>query len=413
MIRASMNKLFRGISNSPNVLCKRRTTRSPTTTTLATILFLGTTTVVGSSFFFSSASSNNNQSAKKNILLTQDDSQYHHLGNHFLMATSSSSSSTESKVSDIESPQRTHGTAADEYFRRWQKIPLPLVVHDNLEMMMSSEEKKSQCVMASLENVEQKRSNNNRVFVIGDVHGCLEELTGLVSKAIREHNEGKQFAAVVLVGDLCNKGPSSAQVIQHVRNQPGWFSVRGNHDDRALAAALGDEECCSKPKYQWVNSLSDDDVTWMSNLPYTITIPKTMLNNNRSSVSEKNDQDVVIVHAGLIPAIALEKQEVKTMITVRNLTVDDNGTVPKAWATLWRGPELVIFGHDARRGLQQEDYAIGLDSGCVYGKKLTGVILPEREFVSVDAVREHCPVNKNKPKIILKGRDAQSDDQIL
>mmetsp|Transcript_15661 Transcript_15661/g.29689 ORF Transcript_15661/g.29689 Transcript_15661/m.29689 type:complete len:407 (+) Transcript_15661:204-1424(+) len=406
MILASRNKLFRCISNSPNELWKRRTTRSSTTTTLATILFLGTTTIVGSSFFFSGVSNNNNRSAKKNILLTQDDLQHQHLGNHFLMATSSSSSSTESKVSEIESPQRTNGTTVDEYFRRWQKIPLPPVVHDNLEMMMSLEEKKSRSVMASLENVKQNSNNNNRILVIGDVHGCLEELTGLVSKATREHNEGKQFAAIVLVGDLCNKGPSSAQVIQHVRNQPSWFSVRGNHDDRALAAALGDEECCSKPKYQWVNSLSDDDVTWMSNLPYTITIPKTMLNNYVSSASEKNDQDIVIVHAGLIPAITLEKQEVKTMITVRNTTVDDNGTVPKAWATLWRGPELVIFGHDAQRGLQREDYAIGLDSGCVYGNKLTGMILPEREYVSVDATREHCPVNKNRPKINLNGRDS-------
>ena len=46
---------------------------------------------------------------------------------------------------------------------------------------------------------------------------------------------------------------------------------------------------------------------------------------------------------------------------------------------MWQGPELVIFGHDAKRGLQQEEYAIGLDSGYVYGKKLTGMILPERQ----------------------------------
>ena len=63
---------------------------------------------------------------------------------------------------------------------------------------------------------------------------------------------------------------------------------------------------------------------------------------------------------------------------------------------MWQGPELVIFGHDAKRGLQQEENAIGLDSGCVYGKKLTGIILPEREFVFVNAVREHCLIKEKK-----------------
>eukprot|EP00584_Thalassiosira_punctigera_P025437 CAMPEP_0172548468 /NCGR_PEP_ID=MMETSP1067-20121228/17745_1 /TAXON_ID=265564 ORGANISM="Thalassiosira punctigera, Strain Tpunct2005C2" /NCGR_SAMPLE_ID=MMETSP1067 /ASSEMBLY_ACC=CAM_ASM_000444 /LENGTH=262 /DNA_ID=CAMNT_0013335687 /DNA_START=332 /DNA_END=1120 /DNA_ORIENTATION=- len=259
---------------------------------------------------------------------------------------------------------------------------------------MSLEEKKKKSRIAVTSNGKQLRNKNNRILVVGDVHGCIEELMTLVQEATREHNGGQKFAAIVFVGDLCNKGPSSAQVIRYVRNKPGWFSVRGNHDDRALSAALGDEECCSKPKYQWVNALSDDDVTWMSSLPFTITIPKTML--NYGSVREKNEQDVIIVHAGLDPAIHMEKQETKTMISVRNLIIDDNnGTAAlKAWAKVWRGPELVIFGHDARRGLQQEDYAIGLDSGCVYGKKLTGIILPEKEYVSVNAVREHCPIEE-------------------
>ena len=176
-------------------------------------------------------------------------------------------------------------------------------MHDNLERMILTGEKQSRVnnVTTSSEN-SSKLPRNNRILVIGDVHGCLEELRNLVQKATREHNHGKQFAAIVLVGDLCNKGPSSAEVIHYVRNQPRWFSVRGNHEDRALAAALGDEECCSKPKYQWVNALSDDDVTWMSNLPYTITIPKKMLNFNYSrSSSAKKQQDVIIVHAGLVP----------------------------------------------------------------------------------------------------------------
>lgn len=59
------------------------------------------------------------------------------------------------------------------------------------------------------------------------------------------------------------------------------------------------------------------------------------------------------------------------------------------WARLWDGPQTVFFGHDADRGLQQYEHAIGLDTGCVYGGKLTACILPERRLVSVNAKREY------------------------
>jgi len=63
------------------------------------------------------------------------------------------------------------------------------------------------------------------------------------------------------------------------------------------------------------------------------------------------------------------------------------------WARVWAGPERVIFGHDARRGLQlySDNMAIGLDTGACYGKQLTGIILPGRKIVQVEARKVHCP----------------------
>ena len=62
---------------------------------------------------------------------------------------------------------------------------------------------------------------------------------------------------------------------------------------------------------------------------------------------------------------------------------------------LTQGPQRVVFGHDARRGLQRYDgdWAIGLDTGAVYGKQLTGLIYPQRKVVSVKA-QEHCPIGQ-------------------
>ena len=327
----------------------------------ALFLFLGTT-IGGSSFYFSSES--------KSRLRSQ-----YNRGNN-LIATSASNNNYADSAQIHKSPtgKRTYNTKEDQYFQKHEKIPLPSIMHDNLERLLSGGK-----------GSRTNGRHNNRILVIGDVHGCLEELQNLVQKATRDHNNGQKFAAIILVGDLCNKGPSSAETIAYVRHQPRWFSIRGNHDDRALAAALGDEEARSKPKYAWVDALSDEDVNWMSELPYTITIPKSMLNVGN------NAKDVIIVHAGLVPTTGLINQSTHTMVTIRNLIVEGEST---AWAKLWEGPELVIFGHDAKRGLQNEEHAIGLDSGCLYGNKLTGIILPEREYVRVDAKREYCPIKR-------------------
>ena len=128
------------------------------------------------------------------------------------------------------------------------------------------------------------------------------------------------------------------------------------------------------------------------------------------------EEDTLIVHAGLIPYCDIQDQEISTMTTIRNLIPrfnnsgefthfeydNGNGDEAVAWASAWNGPQRVIFGHDARRKLQlhEGNWATGLDTGAVYGGELTGIILPERKLVSVKS-REYSPIagKSKKPKI--------------
>lgn len=129
----------------------------------------------------------------------------------------------------------------------------------------------------------------------------------------------------------------------------------------------------------WVQELSSEDLQWMSALPYTLRFPS---------------MGCMVVHAGLVPGVPLESQDAEAMSSMRNVVeVGADGsyearsytTEGLAWAKAWKGPEHVYFGHDAKRGFQKEAFATGLDTGCVYGRSLTAVVLPGRRVVCVPA----------------------------
>lgn len=248
----------------------------------------------------------------------------------------------------------------------------------------------------TLNRPENRNSNHRGILVVGDVHGCLDELK-ILHKVAVEENSGRDFEHVILVGDLVNKGPKSAEVVKYCRSQKprGWLSIRGNHDNGAIKAALGDPKQSGKSKYSWVDNLNSEDVAYMTQLPYTIRIPGEYWG------SDTVVNDILIVHAGLLPGVNLEDQTVETMVTVRNVENMGNGryeyqaketSTSVAWAKAWGGPEHIIFGHDAKRKLQLEPNATGLDTGACYGFELTGVILPENRRVSVKSLEEYCPI---------------------
>lgn len=152
----------------------------------------------------------------------------------------------------------------------------------------------------------------------------------------------------------------------------------------------------------------------MRDLPYSISIP---------------DWYTLFVHAGIVPSLPLHLQERTNLVTMRNLLKVSSGDGPEVdvattridigtpWVDSWTGsinapagppstapgdtrqpqqsqqsPWHIYFGHDARRGLQTAAFATGLDTGCVYGKKLTGIILPEKRLIEVPARAAYAPV---------------------
>lgn len=219
--------------------------------------------------------------------------------------------------------------------------------------------------------------NSPRLIVVGDVHGCIDELRALLRLA--DYQPGDQ---VVFLGDLVAKGPDSVGVVQLAR-EIGARSVRGNHDHEVIrwfeaASRGGADAVVSLEHARIARALGDAEHAWLMDSPWFI---------------ESADMRHLFVHAGFIPGVKLTQQNPRLMMNMRSVL--DDGTVTAknvpncAWARLWRGPQTVVFGHDAFRGLQQYEFAKGIDTGCVYGGRLTALLLPENRFVSVPAKRPY------------------------
>jgi hypothetical protein len=224
-----------------------------------------------------------------------------------------------------------------------------------------------------------------RTLVVGDIHGCADELKELVGKAGWVPGE-----RLVLVGDLVAKGPDSQGVIAFAR-ESGALAVLGNHDAHVLRlreVQRGRARADGKPRpehQQVLETLAAADWAYLEALPLWL----------RLGPERSGDPDTVVVHAGVVPGVAIEKQEREHLLTLRSITNEGEPTKKAKgmpWASRWRGPERIVFGHDAVRGLQEYAYATGLDTGCVYGGALTALLLPERKLVSVRAHRAYVTV---------------------
>jgi len=220
-----------------------------------------------------------------------------------------------------------------------------------------------------------RASSTPRTLVIGDVHGCLDELRALIVKAGVTDDDD-----VVLVGDLVAKGPDSAGVVGWARERDA-AAVLGNHDEHVLRARAGNRDA-KEHHLRVAKSLSAADADWLAARPLWLRIGPAATPH-------------VVIHGGMVAGVAVEKQERGHLLAMRSVKAD--GTPSKRiegapWASLWKGPEHAVFGHDAIRGLQQHPHATGLDTGCVYGRELTALWLPAHKLVSVAARRAYAAI---------------------
>lgn len=206
------------------------------------------------------------------------------------------------------------------------------------------------------------RKKEQRTIVIGDVHGCFQELQDLL-RAVDARPEDR----LISVGDLICKGPDSRAVLEWAMTAPNLECVLGNHELRFLNCWRRGVPPDVKPydfaTFKQVGSLYERAMASISRWPLTLSGP-----------------GFLVVHAGFDPREDIEWQSDVQLTNLRRLR-----DTLEPWYEKYREDHLVVFGHWAKPEPVVRRNAIGLDTGCVYGGALTALVLPERRLVSVPA----------------------------
>jgi diadenosine tetraphosphatase ApaH/serine/threonine PP2A family protein phosphatase len=213
---------------------------------------------------------------------------------------------------------------------------------------------------------------SGRTIVIGDVHGCYDELLELLER-VSFGTEDR----VVCVGDLVVKGWKNREVLDLMMTDKRFSSVLGNHDRVLLRHWRGESVRLKKAHKKALAELEADQAryaAYLESLPLMIDLGS-----------------LAVVHAGVRPGVPLDEQSVEDLTELRTLGEDRRSREGTPWYEVYDGEKTVIFGHWPAGELRRGPRAVGIDTGCVYGYELTAYIVETEEEVRVQARRAYDP----------------------
>lgn len=229
-----------------------------------------------------------------------------------------------------------------------------------------------------------------RLDIIGDIHGCFAEFKKLTIKMDYDwslgypvHSDGRKLA---FVGDLTDRGPQSLAVMDVVYNLVAnelAFYVPGNHCNKLYRYFLGNKVQITHglettvAEYEKLNQKERKEIR-----------RKFMELYEKSPLYQVLDSEkLVIAHAGIREDyIGKHTSKVKTFVLYGDITGETNpdGTpVRRDWAKQYNGKAVIVYGHTPVKEVRKINNTYNIDTGAVFGNKLTALRYPEMEILAV------------------------------
>ena len=229
-----------------------------------------------------------------------------------------------------------------------------------------------------------------RYDLVGDVHGCASELDTLLAKLGWEGPTHPDGRIAVFVGDLVDRGPDTPGVLRRVMTMAetgNALCVAGNHEAKLVRALRGAPVRTTHGLQESLDQLDretqafrDDVVDFLVRLPHQLVLDEGRL---------------VVAHAGLREDLhGSDSPRARSFALYGDTTGQrdaDGLPVRLPWQRSYRGEALVVYGHTPVTEATWVNNTMCLDTGVVFGGRLTALRYPEREVVDVPAERQWCP----------------------
>lgn len=267
-----------------------------------------------------------------------------------------------------------------------------------------------------------RRRTTGPFDIIGDVHGCCDELQALLERlgyGVRFEGEGEARACTVtppdgrravFVGDLVDRGPRTPDVLRLVMSmvEAGTgLCVRGNHDEKLLKWMNGRKVRIAHGLAESIEQIEAEPEIFRKRTRAFLDglISHYWLDEGRLAVAHAGIKESMFGRAsGAIRAF--------TMFGETTGETDEFGLpVRHNWAAEYRGGVQIVYGHTPVLEAEWLNGTLCIDTGCVFGGKLTALRWPERELVSVPAAKTYAePVRPLHPDLGEMSAQSAADD---
>jgi len=214
-----------------------------------------------------------------------------------------------------------------------------------------------------------------RTIIIGDIHGCYDELKNLLKKC----NFNPENDRCIFAGDLLDRGPRSIDVVDFAMKYNIEISL-GNHDDKYIQYSLMKKTRIPPVKFEIYKNLGENRIDFLKKQKFYILLP---------------EYNTMVVHAGVLPDKSLFNQSKNTYLytryvnpnTLQKLHLGPNHSPPSSgvhWTKIYNGEVDIVYGHDVQSLTEPNIYTntqgartIGIDTGACFGGHLTAFILSD------------------------------------
>jgi len=241
-----------------------------------------------------------------------------------------------------------------------------------------------------------------QTLVVGDIHGCFDEFQALLDKAGLTEDD-----SIVSIGDCVDRGPDTPAVLRFFQEKRSAKLIMGNHERKHVRADRHEVKLARSQKISRIQfgETYPDALAFMSGLPLFLDLP-----------------DALVVHGYFEPGLPLSQQRATVLCGTMGGDKYLRAQYDRPWYELYDGEKPLLVGHQNYSNTDQpfiyQDRVFGLDTDCVTGRALSGLLLPSFKFLSISSranywaqIQRAYPETKTSSPPASKAIDWSAEDE--